>query len=257
MPFQRGRSSSGVKIANVQVASDSFVRVAPAVINYAMLGCVRLRLPFMAPFARQLGFPTGWWGRQITNGLNVFNRAVIEGSIAALEARPGEHVADIGFGGGHGLRILLDQVHEEGCVYGIDPSSTMIAAAQKRFGEALEQKRLQLIQASMREMPFEDGVLDGIATVNTIYYIADDELPASLSELGRVLRPGGRLVVGAADPSYIEAAPWRDGLINRPPARVVDFMQEAGFTVHEDRRIGESERAFHVYVASTSGAGGR
>ncbi|MFI6217647.1 class I SAM-dependent methyltransferase [Nocardia brasiliensis] len=232
------------------------MHVEPAVINYAMLGFVHLRLPFMGPFARQLGFPTGWWGRQITNGLNIFNRAVIDGSIAALAARPGEHIADIGFGGGHGLRILLDQVHENGCVFGIDPSSTVIATAQKRFEEVIEQKRLQLIQAPMREMPFEDGVLDGIATVNTIYYIPDDELATSLCELGRVLRPGGRLVVGAADPSYIEAAPWRDGLINRPAVQVVDFIQRAGFTVHEDRRIGESERAFHVYVASTPTATG-
>ncbi|WP_280407530.1 class I SAM-dependent methyltransferase [Nocardia brasiliensis] len=227
------------------------------VIVYAMLGLVRLRLPLMGPFARQLGFPTGWWGRQITNGLNIFNRAVIDGSIEALAVRPGEHIADIGFGGGHGLRILLDRVHEQGCVYGIDPSPTMVATAQKRFEKALEQQRLQLIQAPMREMPFEHGVLDGIATVNTIYYIPDDELVTSLSELGRVLRPGGRLVVGAADPSYIEAAPWRNGLINRPTAQVIEFIQRAGFTIHEDRRIGESERAFHVYVASTSATRGR
>ncbi|WP_324198497.1 hypothetical protein [Nocardia brasiliensis] len=78
------------------------MHVEPEVIVYAMLGLVRLRLPLMGPFARQLGFPTGWWGRQITNGLNVFNRAVIDGSIEALAVRPGEHIADIGFGGGHG-----------------------------------------------------------------------------------------------------------------------------------------------------------
>ncbi|GAA5079866.1 class I SAM-dependent methyltransferase [Nocardia iowensis] len=215
-----------------------------------MLAGVRIWLPFMGPFARQLGFPSGWWGRRITNGLNIFNRRVMEGSVAALKASSGETVADIGFGGGHVLAILLDQVGAHGRVYGIDISPTMIAQAQRRFEEFISTDRLRLVEAPMRKLPFGDAILDGVVTVNTIYYISDEELAASFTELARVLRPGGRLVVGAADPAFVQATPWRDGLINRPPTEVIALIEGAGFVVHEDLRIGESERAFHVYVAA-------
>ncbi|GAA5104964.1 class I SAM-dependent methyltransferase [Nocardia iowensis] len=214
-----------------------------------MLAAVRIWLPFMGPLARQLGYPSGWWGRRITNGLNIFNRRVMEGSVAALEAAAGETVADIGFGGGHGLAILLDQVGPNGRVYGFDVSPTMIAQARKRFGDFITKERLHLVEAPMRKLSVDDASLDRVVTVNTIYYIDDEELGTSLLDVARALRPGGRLVVGAADPSFIEAAPWRDGLINRPPAEVIALIEGAGFKVCEDRRLGESERAFHVYVA--------
>ncbi len=214
-----------------------------------MLASVRLSLPLMGPFARQLGHPSGPLGRLITNGLNVFNKAVMAGSIAALQAQPGDQVADIGFGGGYGLQALLGQVGPHGHVYGIDVSTTMITKAHKRFEEYLANDRLRLIEASMRDLPIEAATFDGVVTVNTIYYIEDQELTESFAEVARVLRPGGKFVVGAADSSYIESTPWRDGLIKRSRAEVEAIIEQAGFTTSDHRRVGESDRAFHVYVA--------
>ncbi|MFD6155072.1 hypothetical protein ACFWF7_16680 [Nocardia sp. NPDC060256] len=71
----------------------------------------------------------------------------------------------------------------------------------------------------------------------------------SLAEVSRVLRPGGRLVVGVGDPSYIATTPWRNGLLNRPMTEVAGLIEEAGFNIQDHRRIGESDKAFHVYIA--------
>ncbi|MFI7001410.1 class I SAM-dependent methyltransferase [Nocardia sp. NPDC050175] len=215
-----------------------------------MLAVVRLsESTFMRRFAQQLGLPSGGYGRLVTRVLNIANRPLMAGSADALAAAPGSRVADIGFGGGYGLKILLDQVGEQGTVYGIDLSSTAIAQAQRAFRRPVDAGRLQLIQAPMKQLPIPDGGLDGVVTVNTIYYIPDSELRLSLAEVSRILRPGGRLVVGVGDPSYIATTPWRNGLINRPTTEVVGLIEEAGFGIQDHRRIGESDKAFHVYVA--------
>ncbi|MET9490002.1 methyltransferase domain-containing protein [Nocardia sp. NPDC006630] len=209
-----------------------------------------VKAALMAGFARQLALPSGATGLAVTQLLNVANRKLMDGAAAALDARPGDMVADIGFGGGHGLRALLEQVGPTGTVYGIDLSPTVIAQARKVFRRPIREGRLKLHHGPMDELPLPDACLAGVATVNTVYYIEDEPLAASLKEVARVLESGGRLVLGAADPAYQAGLPFRDGMISRAPQEISQFLEEAGFTVTDHRRIGEDDRAFHVYIGT-------
>ncbi len=145
--------------------------------------------------------------------------------------------------------MLLDQVGESGVVYGIDPSRTVIAGARRRYRHAITQGRLRLEEASMSRIPLLDNTLDSAATINTVYYIPDVELSDSLRELARVLRPGGRLVVGLGDTDYLRTLPWQEGMLLRPLTEIAEFITAAGLTITDHRRIGSSWRAFHVYIA--------
>src|SRR5690242_19852618 len=152
----------------------------------------------MAGVAKQLGHPSGLRGRLVGAALNRGNRRLVASAAQALQPDGASAVADVGFGGGVGLKLLLDSVGPAGRVHGVEVSETMLGQAARRFGRDVGTGRLSLHSASMTELPFADGELDGVITVNTIYFVAD--LAPAFAELARVINSSGRLVVGLADP---------------------------------------------------------
>ncbi|WP_431235406.1 class I SAM-dependent methyltransferase [Mycolicibacterium psychrotolerans] len=199
----------------------------------------------LAGLARQLGDPTGFAGRLVGRVLNRGNRSLVVAAVAAMECRPTSDVADIGFGGGVGLDILLDR--EGTVVHGVEMSETMLAEARRRFANDIARGRLRLYTGRMESLPLDDSALDAIISTNTVYFVPD--LAAALRELARVLRPGGRLVLGIGDPDQMTKMPFtRHGFRLRPVGELVSAIREAGFVQIEDRRVGEGRRAFHLLV---------
>src|SRR4029077_15695089 len=87
----------------------------------------------LAGLAAQLGNPTGLRGRFVGNMLNRGNRGAIAAAIGAWALRPGAAAADLGFGGGVGLTLLLEWVGLQGHVDGVELSPTMLSRASGRF----------------------------------------------------------------------------------------------------------------------------
>ncbi|WP_280381310.1 class I SAM-dependent methyltransferase [Nocardia wallacei] len=169
--------------------------------------------------------------------------------MAALDVTAGATVADVGFGGGFGLQLLLDSVGCHGTVHGIDFSPRAIGDARLRFRRQIGRGRLMLTRAPMRQIPLPSDSFDRCMTVNTVYYLADEELQPSLVELARVVRPSGRLVVGLGDPDYMATLPYTVGLRLRPVDEIRSAICAAGFEVVDHTRVGTSGRAFHVLAA--------
>jgi arsenite methyltransferase len=139
--------------------------------------------------AKQLGNPRGWFGRAVMPSfLTQGNRTILDAAVRALGAKPGERIVDVGFGGGYALQLIAPMVKPLR-VTGVEISEAMIDAAKHRWGDAIEVHR-----ADALDMPFRDGWFDGVVSVNTIYFWNDP--PAVLREFRRVLKPGGRLVLG-------------------------------------------------------------
>jgi SAM-dependent methyltransferase len=109
---------------------------------------------------------------------------------AALAARPGERILDVGCGPGFYCAELLEEVGPSGRVVGLDASPAMLALAERRCGA---NDKVELRAAEAGALPVEDASFDGAVTVQVQEYVAD--VGASLAELHRALRPGGRLVV--------------------------------------------------------------
>jgi len=62
-----------------------------------------------------------------------------------------------------------------------------------------------------------------------------------------VLRPGGRLALGVGDPTAMAKMPFtKHGFMLRPVSEVIESLRLAGFTLIEDRRVGDGPDAFHV-----------
>ena len=208
----------------------------------------RIRARVDARLARQLGRPDGLTGRLVARGLNRGNRRLIEAAVAALPGGPGAALADVGFGGGLGLKLLLARPDVE-AVHGVELSTTMLDRARAEFVDDVAGGRLHLHEASMIALPMTDGALDGILSVNTIYFI--DDLDSALAELARTLERSGRVVLGIGDPQAMESMSFTaHGFRLRPPGVIVDAIGRAGLRLDEHRRVGAGRVASHLLVAS-------
>lgn len=215
---------------------------------------VRKRL--YAGLARQLGHPRGLAGRFVATRLNRSNRVPVTAAVDSLGPASGQVVADIGFGGGLGLALLLDRVGPAGKVYGFDISRLAVNLAKRRNEDAVTGGRLVLHEAPMGQLPLADGSLDGIITVNTIYFVAD--LRQSFTELARALSPTGRLVVGLADPGTMARMPvTKAGFRLRPVAEVEAALAHAGLSVVDHDQLTRGDATFHLLVAAPPGQKGQ
>jgi SAM-dependent methyltransferase len=211
-----------------------------------------LRAAFQRRLARQLGHPSGLGGKVVARRINKRNVKAVDAAVAALEIREGQVVADVGFGGGIGLTRLLQS--PAAVVHGIEISDDMLRAAGKTYRNAVDSGRLVLHAGGMDAIPLPDASLDGIVTTNTIYFI--DDLTPAFAELRRVLRPGGRLVIGIGDPDHMRTLPFTPyGFRLRPVGDVVQRLAAAGLTLADHRRLGPAEgpqhlRVFHLLIAA-------
>lgn len=203
-----------------------------------------IRTAFQKTLASQLGNPRGLLGKAVAKRLNKANERTSGGAVDALVVGSGEVVADLGFGGGIGLRLLLDTTAAEVC--GVDYSPSMVDRAKREFHDG----RLRLHVGSITALPLGDDSVDKLITMNTIYFIED--LDTAFAEIARVLRPGGRAVIGMGDPVAMADMPFTaHGFLIRPVADVVEKLAAAGLTLSDHRRVGDDERAYHLLIVGS------
>jgi arsenite methyltransferase len=208
----------------------------------------------MVTVAGQLGRPHGLLAPLVARALNRGNAGAIAAAVDAAGVEAGAVAADIGFGGGVGLQLLLDRVGDTGTVHGIELSDDMLRRAKARFTRDLQSGRLRLHRGSLTELPFGDASFDAVITINTVYFITGIE--AACAELARVLRPGGRVVVGIGDPDVMRRAPFTQyGFTLRSVPEIVAALENTGLTV-EQRHIEERPIPRYLLIGRRSAVQG-
>lgn len=82
-------------------------------------------------------------------------------------------------------------------VTGVDRSATLLEEARRRAGG---ERWPKLVQADYRDLPFADESFPAAVNLFTsLGYLGDEEDTRVLAEIGRVLQPGGRLVIETMD----------------------------------------------------------
>jgi SAM-dependent methyltransferase len=175
----------------------------------------------------QLARPRGRFAGLTARFLNRANRGMSSDAVNILDPAVNHHVMDLGFGGGVALEELLGRPGI--LVTAIDPSAEMVSRARRRFREHVSSARLTVKEGTAASLPLTDACLDGVITVNTIYFWPD--VLAGLTEIRRVLRPGGVLVVGMSPRAKSFEGREVDGRRLDPPSveKVVAQMTEAEF----------------------------
>jgi arsenite methyltransferase len=106
--------------------------------------------------------------------------------------KPGEHVVDLGSGGGMDSFVAALCVGPEGRVTGVDMTAEMLdrsrrVAAEHGFGN------VEFRQGFIEHAPIEDGWADVVIS-NGVINLCPDKLGVC-REIARMLRPGGRMMI--------------------------------------------------------------
>jgi demethylmenaquinone methyltransferase/2-methoxy-6-polyprenyl-1,4-benzoquinol methylase len=124
--------------------------------------------------------------------------------VAAVRAEPGDRVLDVATGTGLVAQAL---VREYGCqVVGLDQSPQMLARARERVAaDPRLRERVTLVQGEAERLPFADGEFDHLTFTYLLRYV--EEPAATLAELARVVKPGGR--IASLEFAVPARPPWR------------------------------------------------
>jgi len=121
--------------------------------------------------------------------------------VESLQARPDDVVLDVATGTGLVARAVSDRY---GCdVVGLDRSANMLSAAVARNGHT------PLVLARAESLPFPDESFDHLTFTYLLRYV--DDPTATMRELARVVRPGGRIAAldFGVPPNPILRTLWR------------------------------------------------
>ena len=113
---------------------------------------------------------------------------------AVAELREGETVLDLGSGGGIDVILSAKRVGPAGTAYGLDMTDEMLALARRNAREA-GVTNVHFLKGVIEQIPLPADSVDVVIS-NCVINLSVDK-PAVLTEVARVLRPGGR--VGVSD----------------------------------------------------------
>jgi len=109
---------------------------------------------------------------------------------AVAELREGETVLDLGSGGGIDVILSAKRVGPTGIAYGLDMTDEMLALAQKNAAEA-GVRNVHFLKGVIEQIPLPADSVDVVIS-NCVINLSVDK-PAVLTEIARVLKPGGRI----------------------------------------------------------------
>jgi SAM-dependent methyltransferase len=109
---------------------------------------------------------------------------------AVAELHEGEVVLDLGSGGGIDVILSAKRVGPSGVAYGLDMTDEMLALAQRNAREA-EITNVHFLKGVIEQIPLPAESIDVVIS-NCVINLSTDK-PAVLTEIARVLRPGGRI----------------------------------------------------------------
>jgi ubiquinone/menaquinone biosynthesis C-methylase UbiE len=165
--------------------------------------------------------------------------------LEALQLQPGESVLDIGTGPGFLAVEMADAVGPGGKIRGIDQSEPMLEMARKRCAS----KSWVSFQAGVAtDLPAGDATFDVAVSVQVYEYIPD--VAKALSEMYRVIRPGGRAAIVSTDwdaiawhasdsvrMSRVLSAFAEHCAYTALPRTLAPQLRQAGFVLKEQRVI--------------------
>ena len=185
--------------------------------------------PLLAAQSRR---PDGLIGRMFMGPyLDRANRRINSLVYDELSTRAGQRILEIGFGGGELLFRLAADLGA-GRIDGVELSPTMIAAAARRARRLRGAVRVELHRGGVEALPFADASFDRACSVHTVYFWSS--LEDGLREISRVLKPGGRLVLGFSSAEALHDEGWAErGFKLYTPDQITAAARDLGFETTE------------------------
>jgi len=191
----------------------------------------------------------------IAPAISDLRRARVDELLAELPV--GGRVLEVGCGGGQ-LAVELAEERPDLSIVGVDLSAAQVARATRRARGLGE--RVRFAQGNALDLDFAPGSFDAVISIGSIKHWPD---PArGVAECGRVLRPGGRLIVVEVDrgcrfdDARAFVARWRMPRALRPLGLVMfrTFVAGQALDLDEGRALLAGARFTDVRVERIAGA---
>ena len=130
--------------------------------------------------------PVGELGHQILDRMNKSHESMASWGVTHFEIQEDSKILDIGCGGGRNIERFAEQISDNGRVVGIDYSEVSVEKSIKLNQEAIDRGIVNVLQASVSDMPFYDETFDIVTGFETIYFWPD--FINDLAEVNRVLK---------------------------------------------------------------------
>jgi SAM-dependent methyltransferase len=130
-------------------------------------------------------------------------RTLRERLVSRLHLRPGLRILVTGAGAGNDLPYLAEAMEGKGEIHAQDFAQEMLLAGERRYRPELasDQLKLQFSVGDATDLPYANGAFDASYHFGGINLFSD--VSRGMSEMARVVRPGGRVVIGDEG-----VAPW-------------------------------------------------
>lgn len=170
-----------------------------------------------------------------------------DAALDLLAPQSGEDVFEIGFGPGRALGLIAERGAR---VTGVDVSEEMVRLAGRRNGELIRSGHLALYRGDGVTLPVEDNSQDAVLSVHNLYFWPEPE--ATIAEIARVLRPGGRLLLVFRGrehplPSRLDPAVYRDVTTEQ----CIAWLVHAGLDARSYHPDGVPEQVSYVLATSS------
>ena len=145
-----------------------------------------------------------------------------------LNLKASDSVLEIGFGPGSLINEMA-KITTEGVVAGIDFSEAMLKQAGKVNKHHISKGKVRLQKGECSALPFDTAPFDKLCSTNTLYFWKDPD--KCFSEMFRVIKPGGKIVIGFRDDKQMRNLDLHEDIFNfYSQDDVVNLLSNAGFS---------------------------
>jgi SAM-dependent methyltransferase len=208
---------------------------------------VGMRKPLF--IARQGRKPSGLLGQVVARVMAKETADVNDFALELLQLQPADAVLEIGCGHGD----TLAKAAKAACcgfLCGIDFSPTMHRHSMRQHRRLVAEKRMEFHLGNSDRLPFPDASFDKVFAVHTIYFW---NTPLDhLTEARRVLKSGGRLVLGfrPAEDARFRATYPSEVYHIRPEAEIAQLATDAGFEAVQLRNLTRGNAQFSFVIGT-------
>jgi len=134
------------------------------------------------------------------------------------------HMLDAGCGSGNYAHVLG---HHVGHIDAIDLNPGMLAVARAKLADAIDRQEVVFHQGSLLALPFEDASFDAVMVNQVLHHLESDVdqnydgHAQALTEIHRVVRPGGIVTINFCSHRQLHNGFWFYGLIPDARASIV------------------------------------
>jgi SAM-dependent methyltransferase len=177
-------------------------------------------------FLRQVRKPGRFAGRFFLWMMNKSHSRLTDWGLQHIRIETAFTVLDVGCGGGRTIQKLA-AIATDGKVFGVDYAAGSVAASRAKNAGLIREGRVEVKQASVSHLPFDDAQFDVVTAIETQYYWSD--LTEDMREILRVLKPAGTLAI------ILET--YRKGARDKVLGPAMKLIGGANLSVEEQRQL--------------------